>query len=261
MKRSVIVDISFWQDNPDTIRKVDFGQMRLAGADGVIFRIGQATWEDKKFKEYWKTSENMGLLRGGYWYYDNSVSPKVQAQLCVKILKENNCKLNLPLFADFEDKRTGLPFPFRGWKNWYDFIEELKRLLPDQMIGVYTGYYYWMENKPFDVSKEKYFSQYPLWLAQYPYEYNAPPSSYKEPKIPPIWNSWEIWQVSDRGDGDYFGVESSRIDVNYFNGDVIALQSKYGVAEESEEIISKPPTRNLLRRDFSVFYENKKVIF
>jgi len=45
------LDISFYQDNPDTKSIfVNFDKMKL-NADGVIFRIGQAEWEDKKLKE------------------------------------------------------------------------------------------------------------------------------------------------------------------------------------------------------------------
>lgn len=219
MKKPLILDVSFWQDNPDTKDiVVDFQKMKSSGVSGVIFRVGQATWEDKKFEEYWKNSEGKGLSRSGYWYYDNSVSPKIQAKKCISILNRLNCELEMPLFADFEDKRTHLPF--HGWKHWFNFMEEVKRLVPDIKMGVYTSYYYWEENKPTGINffRQSYFGKYPLWIAQYPYNTHKEEHFYISPKIPATWSNWLFWQVSDRGDGNFYGVESSRVDINYFNG-------------------------------------------
>lgn len=235
VKKALILDISFWQDNPDTENViVDFNKMASSDASGVIFRVGQATWEDIKFEEYWKNSHGKGLLRGGYWYYDNSVDPKIQARKCASILKKYDCKLELPLFADFEDRRIHLDH--HGWEKWYQFMEELK-LLSSYDLGVYTGYYYWEEHKPQGINsfKERYFSQYPLWLAQYPYPSHSDESLYIRPMIPKTWSNWDLWQVSDRGDGHFYGVESSRIDINYFNGTKHDLEKRYGKAESEKE--------------------------
>ena len=227
--RPLILDISFYQDNPDTEERiVDFKKMKSSGVSGVIFRVGQATWEDKKFVEYWRNSETSGLSRGAYWYYDNSVDPKIQARKCISILNKMNAKLEMPLFADFEDKRTSLPY--HGWKKWYEFLEELG-YISDYNLGIYSNYYYWMENRPkgSESFRDKYFGSYPLWLAQYPYENHRNEDEYKNPNIPSTWNTWEFWQVSDRGNGRFHGVESSRVDVNYFNGTVEEFNSKYGI--------------------------------
>lgn len=258
MKKALILDISFWQDNPDTKDIiVDFNKMSSSDASGVIFRIGQATWEDKKFEEYWKNSQSKGLLRGGYWYYDNSVDPKIQAQKCISILDKYKCNFELPLFADFEDKRTTLTH--HGWKKWYEFMEEIKRL-SSYKLGVYTGYYYWEENKPKGLNsfRSKYFSQYPLWLAQYPFGSHLNESLYEKPLYPSNWSTWDLWQVSDRGDGHFYGVESSRIDINYFNGSVSDLENKYGKASESIPEIIIPPVLN--KKYFIMNYGDKKVI-
>lgn len=57
---------------------------------------------------------------------------------------------------------------------------------------------------------------------------------YTEPKIPPMWKTWMFWQISDRGDGKLYGVESSRVDVNYFNG----------TREEFRKYFSEVPNSN-----------------
>lgn len=256
--RPLILDISFYQDNPETQREVSFEAMASTDAVGVIFRIGQGTWTDRKIKEYWKNSEGLGLLRGGYWYYDNSFHPKVQAQKCASIIRENNISFELPLFADFEDERKTLEH--HGWKKWFDFMEELKVLLPEFKLGVYTGYHYWQENKPryLEAFREKYFSQYPLWIAQYHYNTHRESQVYKEPTIPSNWSSWELWQVSDRGNGAYYGVESSRIDVNYFNGTLDSLYAKYGKPEVREEQVEQ---KRLISKSISVEYPNRRYVF
>ena len=47
--------------------------------------------------------------------------------------------------------------------------------------------------------------------------------------MPKPWtaNEWLFWQFTDRGDGKLYGVESSRIDLNYFNGDLAAFQQRF----------------------------------
>ena len=258
MKKPLILDISFWQENPDTKDIiVDFQKMKSSGASGVIFRVGQGTWEDKQFENYWKNSEGKGLSRGGYWYYDSSVDPKVQARKCVSILKRLNVKLEMPLFADFEDKRTYLPF--HGWKKWYEFLEELK-LLSNYKLGVYSNYYYWLENRPRGIEsfRDRFFSNFPFWLAQYPFDTHREESAYKNPNIPNTWSTWEFWQVSDRGDGHFHGVESSRVDVNYFNGTLEEFNSKYGVDHVHPTEEPKPTISEI---KITGQYGNKTIIY
>lgn len=232
MKRPLILDISFYQDNPDTKNIiVDFDKIKL-NADGVILRIGQAEWEDKKFKEYLDGSNRVNIPIGGYWYYDNRYSPEKQADLCSSIIEKYNVKFDLPLFADFEDRRVST---YSGWNNWYRFIERLKKNIPSVDLGIYTGYYYWVEFCPKEQSQRDYFGKYDLWIAQYPYDRHVEYEKYSEPKIPTnTWKNWILWQVSDRGDGHFFGVESSRVDVNYFNGGMEKFEKYFGKVEGGE---------------------------
>ena len=259
--RSLVLDISFYQDNPDTSYFVDFEIMKQSGVDGVILRIGQNLWEDKKFGEYWKNSEAKGILRGGYWYYDNRISPENQAEKCASIIKKYAAKFDLPVFADFEDNRVGSEFPYMGWNNWYRFLTKLESLLPNVRLGVYTGYYYFLENAPKIQSQRDYFGKYPLWIAQYPYSTHMSSEYYNEPFIPTnTWKEWMFWQVSDRGDGRFHGVESSRVDINYYNGTKEDLEREFGIPDGIPPIII-PPVENEIKKEIILSYGDKRISY
>lgn len=170
--------------------------------DSVIIRAGQNLWQDVAFDISWKAAEEAGLQRGSYWFYDSRVNPKRQAEKWVEVLGSDAGELEL--WMDFEDRYGG---QFGGMKNWYDFAERMKSLLPHKQLGVYTGYYYWMEHL---TGIESYFAQYPLWIAAY-----GTPA----PRIPPTWDDWLMWQYTDNGTGSIYGAPSGNIDLNYRKGE------------------------------------------
>jgi GH25 family lysozyme M1 (1,4-beta-N-acetylmuramidase) len=105
-------------------------------------------------------------------------------------------------------------------------MERLKVLLPNKKLGVYTGYYYWLEF----AAGVTYFSQFPLWIAAY---------NTTVPLIPPIWSDWTYWQFTDNGDGTLFGVESRNIDLNYFKGTEVEFLARYQALQQSATIVAK----------------------
>jgi GH25 family lysozyme M1 (1,4-beta-N-acetylmuramidase) len=127
----------------------------------------------------------------------------------------------LELWMDFEDNYGG---QFGGMKNWYDFAERLKALRPDKQLGVYTGYYYWLENL---TPSHIYFAQYPLWIASY---------QTLKPRIPQTWSDWLMWQYTDKGQGNLYGVKSANIDLNYRRG----------------EAVGQSPTKPFITADFGL---------
>lgn len=211
-------DVSFYQDDPETPQGIDFFKMRDS-AGYVIIRAGQNLWADTDFKGNWREAKLAGLPRGSYWFYDSRADPKRQAELWVQQFDDDFGEL--PLFGDFEETYNGT---FKGWKNWYTFLERVKQLIPaGKEIGVYTGYYYWLENAPsptYEASNLEYFHKYPLWIANY---------GNPEPLIPKPWtkNEWLLWQYTDNGNGGLYGVESGNIDLNYFNGDLTAFRNRF----------------------------------
>ena len=213
-------DVSFYQDDPQTPQGINFIKMRQAGAGYIIIRAGQNLWGDRDFKANWRESKAAGMPRGSYWFYDSRADPKKQAELWVSQFDGDFGEL--PLWCDFEDNYGG---SFKGWKNWYNFMERLKTLVPDKELGVYTAYYYWLENMAgVPTASVNYFKQYPLWIANY---------GTTTPLVPKPWiaDEWTLWQFTDNGDGALYGVESGNIDLNYFNGDLAALKARFNLSD------------------------------
>lgn len=242
-------DVSFYQDDPTTPKWIDFQKMRDAGATFVIIRAGQNLWEDNEFDISWKASKGI-LPRGSYWFYDSRIDPKLQARKWMQCFADPADLGELPLWCDFEDNYHG---PFSGWRHWYTFIEELKRLAPGKEIGIYTGYYYWKENTlaaGIPTASLNYFQPFPLWIAHY---------GVAEPMIPKPWTTWTFWQITSKGDGGLYGVESLNIDMNFFNGSLSAFQGRFkiGTQEEQEKPIQALPIAAVYGNTI-IQYEEKK---
>lgn len=226
----LIVDISKWQDDPDTPLGVDFALMKSRKVSGVIMKVGQGMYVDRAWEAAVRSALEDTMPIGGYWYYDNRVEPKRQAKVMADALRDY--PLPLGLWLDLEDKQEGA---YKGWKNWYTFLEKLKELMPGKKIGIYTGYYYWTERtvmSQIPKASLQYFKQYPLWIASY----NA------VPLIPDPWKpDYLIWQFTDLLDGAYYGVESKELDGNYLNSDV-SFDETFGISNT----VSKEPTKKFI---------------
>lgn len=227
-------DVSFYQDDPQTPQGINFVKMRET-AHCVIIRAGQNVWGDRDFKVNWREAKLAGLPRGSYWFYDSRIDPKIQAEKWVSMFEGGDFG-ELPLFGDFEDVYNGA---YKGWKNWYVFIERVKALIPkEKEIGIYTGYYYWKDNTigvNIPTASLNYFKQYPLWVANY---------GATQPLVPQPWTEWTFWQYTDSGPGPLYGVESLNIDLNHFNGDLEQFRARFGLSDTQPP---PPPPSNMYR--------------
>lgn len=224
--RPLIVDISRYQNDPNTPEYPDFKKMKSLGVAGIILKGGQATWEDRDFRVYWKLAKEAFLPRGIYWYYDNSVHPETQAERFLELPLE---EAELGIWLDLEDKKDK---PYKGWKNWYNFIVRVQKSLPRVKFGIYTANYYWLEyTKQSNIpnSSLKYFKQFPLWIANYKVD---------APLVPEPWDSssWVLWQFTDLLDGKKYGVESFELDGNYFNGTYKDYYEYFGISGDAPEV-------------------------
>ncbi|HEY6020075.1 MAG TPA: GH25 family lysozyme, partial [Candidatus Paceibacterota bacterium] len=174
-----------------------------AGAFGVIIKCGQGLGLDPMFRIYWSLAKFAGLKRSTYWYYDSRVDPEVQAKLWSDAIKDDPGEM--PHFADYEETYGG---KFAGIAMFTQFLIEFSHLsgLGSDKLGIYTGYYYWIDNG----ANDSFFSRYWLWLAWY--------TTAEAVKIPQPWTQDRLllWQFTSSGDGNKYGASSAEIDLSYF---------------------------------------------
>lgn len=237
-----IPDISFYNYGYEdytrqfVMRYVDFEKMR-AKTPGVIIRAGQGTWGDDMFHYSWLNAWKVGLLRGSYFYYDNRYNPKRQAEKWVDVMGGDFGEMEM--WCDFENRYAG---DYQGWKNWYDFMERIKALVPNARLGVYTGYYYFNEFAKTEEARN-YFGQYPLWIANY---------NPTAPLIPTAWKDYTYHQFTDSADGEEYGSASLEIDLNYFNGTEEEFYARYNTA---------PPEPKDTARVIVANYDDEEIIY
>ncbi len=197
----IIPDISFWQDDNNTVRKVDFAKMRIQ-TQGVIIRTGQHTWIDEDFTYNWQAAKQAGLRRGSYFYYDSRSTPQSQAQLWKNAI--GNDLPELGLWCDLEENYGGV---YRGESNYKLFVESVRSLFPNSKIGIYTSYGWWNAQA---IAQVDYWASFPLWLAWYT-------TNVSNVILPFPWRfkSPILWQNTDKGDGLKYGTESLNIDLSY----------------------------------------------
>lgn len=205
----IVPDVSFYQDINNTARKIDFHQMKAAGARGVIIRAGQNLWVDEDFVYNWQAAKDADLPRGCYWFLDPRAEPRLQADKLSELIVNDPPELDT--WADYEapDSWGG---NYAGWDGLYNYLERLNLNLPNVKKTIYTGYYYWLDHSPTLSASLNYFKKYKVNIAWYT-------SNPADVKIPPPWTNDDLlwWQFTDNGNGLLYGVESKSIDLNYCN--------------------------------------------
>lgn len=229
------VDISKYQADPITKVEMDFKKLKEAGASFVIPKIGQYNYYDYHAEYNWRTAKEYGFSRGAYWFLDYRDKGKAQAQKFFDFFVKHGFGEGI-YFVDYENGSGG------DWQMVYDFIVEFQRLsgLPNDKIGVYSAYFYWIENSPFSIEQRRWFAQFPYWHAWY--LSNAPSTSVKDilsfylknasgVRVPPQWinpPSPLLWQAGTPAIGRMLGAVSREIDFNIFNGDAILFEKYFG---------------------------------
>lgn len=225
----LIIDVSKWQDDPDTLKIPDFQRMYDLGASGIIIKCGEGTFLDREFLAYVDSLKSVGIPYGFYWYYNNKYSPKDQVDTFIEAIH----KVGYPplgVWLDLEDRKSGA---YAGWRKWYDFLFDLEREFPDRLIGIYTNHWYFIEYTTglgIPTASLNWFKHFPLWVASY--------GNYPSP-TPPWVNDLTLWQFTDFLDGLYYGAESKELDGSYFNGNFSEFRNFFGLDDDT--IPSEPP--------------------
>lgn len=204
-------DISHWEDNPNTPQRIDFDQMKAAGAEFCIFKATQGKYfVDKVFEADYNRAAN--LLRGVYHFLDWTADADRQAEHFCNTIAGH--KLDFPPIVDFEC-RANPPDQKTATSELWGFVVAIERITGRVPI-IYTGPSYWKEYG----SKDKVWRKYPLWIANY---------QVTKPIIPNPWDEYFLWQYTDRGDGLAYGCEAKAVDLNYFDGTLAELRRRLGL--------------------------------
>ena len=243
------IDISKWQHPYD--KPIDFTKMYSAGVRFVIIKGSDGhDPQDADAKKYLiadrAAAQAAGLYTGFYHYAylpDSTdrnqiiVDAKAQAQKVVWRLASIGGYTNqdLPVALDIENNCVRA---YRGnctrymskrnvslWaQTWLDEVSAKTNRKP----FVYS-YPQFLETA---MSRSTGLSQYPLWIAAYgkdPALQTSQPGIKKVGCFAHSWtksnctSNWQIWQYTSCGYGSKYGVPSSRVDLNVFNGDPTAF--------------------------------------
>ena len=226
IKQIEFPDISFYQ------REVDFSKMGRT----AIFRAGQNVWVDTQFERNRSEAVRLGMNWGLYWFYDDRVSPGAQANALYALFSNGQARPTMEVWCDWETSYGGR---YGSLANVVAFMQRVETLMPWAKVGMYTGYYWWMERTSplLNAVHFYYLKNKPLWLAWY---VDNPAFV----KIPRPWNVLTLWQYGTPVRGAEFGVKTTEIDMNWFNGTVDQFNQRYGVVTPPAEIIvdnGEPP--------------------
>lgn len=183
---------------------VEFKKVKDSGIKFVIIRIGyggSAPVKDEKFEENYNNARANGLLVGAYIYsYADSTSDiECEKEAVIKWL--NGKHLDLPVFLDLEDAKTGKCTKEEITSFANDFCKYIEK--NGYKSGIYANKY-WLLNK-IDVNNLLANLDVSIWLA----EWNKEPS----------YNGrYEIWQYTSKGSVN--GIKGN-VDLNYLYEDNI----------------------------------------
>jgi lysozyme len=208
------IDVSYWNAG------IDWPKVR---ATGQRFMFTKATegdfYADQTFDDNWIGAKKAGLLRGAYHFFRANVDAKKQATKFIDYVKTMNDNGELPPVLDLEthDGQSKARIISRA-KTWLDEVEKAFGKKPIIYSGQYFLQDYFSEAGGGPPSWAK---DYPLWLAQYPFNYVDGSS---KPFLPRGWFKWTFWQYSDKGRIN--GINAN-VDLNVFNG---TLEDLYKLA-------------------------------
>lgn len=219
------IDVSYWNAG------IDWPKVRAAGQRYVFAKATEGDYyADPTFDDHWRGARAAGLLRGAYHFFRANVDPKKQANRFIDYVKSMSDDGELPPVLDLEtnDGQTKEKVISRA-KTWLDLVETAFNRKPILYSGQYFLQDYFSEAGGGPPSWAK---DYPLWLAQYPSQYNPG----MQPFLPRGWFKWTFWQYSEKGRVN--GINAN-VDLNLFNGSLEELYTFAG-SEINREMPETP---------------------
>lgn len=214
----------------------DWNVVRNQGVRFVFVKASENTTADSRFVPNWQGAKGASMYRGAYhFFHPENNNAAQQANTFIQTVGAD--KGELPPVLDMESvynasqkditpTGTALLTQVQSWLNLVETAFGRKPM-------IYTSKSY----ADLHSLNASWLSNYPLWVAQYPYmpgttnQYsdptNAPSPSATMPQQPAAFQPWTFWQYSSTGVLSAF---SSRIDMDYFNGSLSALAQFAGTS-------------------------------
>lgn len=178
--------------------KIDFKKVKDSGIEFVILRIGyggSAPVKDEKFEENYNNARANGLLVGAYIYSYADTPSDITKEKEAVIKWLDGRHLDLPVFLDLEDAKTGKCTREEITSFANEFCTHVKN--KGYKSGIYANKY-WFLNK-IDVNNLLANVDVSIWLAEWNNEVSYP-------------GIYTIWQYTSKGNVN--GIKGN-VDLNY----------------------------------------------
>lgn len=215
VQEKLFPDVSFWQGDIDW-------DLMASKTDTIGIRAGQRNWPDTKFIRNYTEAKRRRMRRLVYWFCDDRESPGSQAKLLLDLI--GNDPPEMGVYPDWEKSFGGA---FRGLPNVVSMMEAIERGLPMCEVGLYTGFWWFVEhsNVILNINQYNYLKNKPLWLAWYT-------DNPAEVKIPgAVWTKLTHWQKGTPAVGRAYGADSEEIDMNVPNMTNTEFYTRYGTGD------------------------------
>lgn len=229
MERTLMCDISFYQDAESTEYKPDLGRMKDAGILGVSLRCSENLYRDRMFEYFWGECITHVIPRTVFGFLD---------------YWEGNADKQGKFLADwFKDKP-----PTRGWLDFerpngqypalpsrVECLNQMQNWLGavDEGMGTESGVYLNLSTIAYLYPIPEDILRRPFWLAWPPivpagmsaieYTRNMTP-----PAVP--FHNMKVWQFTWSGPGEKAGMESKGLDTDWWLGNLSELNVFCGMS-------------------------------
>ena len=209
MARAKGIDISKWQLSFQNKNNIDF----------IIQRASYGLTRDEKFDQLVLNVQDIER-RGTYHYFMSGFDWLQQAELFLDIVTGYRFKF---LVLDYEQTNNNLTAGSAA--DAYDMIQYLKEETGKPVL-LYTSAYIYRDNLH---AYNDAWNDEDIWIARY--YFDDAYAQVNDPNMLGIREDWKLWQYTDQGNGAEYGVGSTRVDLNVFNGTV----------EEMDDWLNIPP--------------------
>lgn len=264
MSKAKGIDVSKYQDDPNTVRTIDWSKPLTQGVVFVIHRAANGSSIDRDFVRNWRASRKYPYILGAYGWLDyrtTADTPEAQASAFIGAMRVVGEWGDMPtLWADFEHPGSSWP-ALPGRLACLDmlkrYVDTLKNSGSGKRVGLYTNLamlMYLTSENGVRVDLPKWLRDLEIWIAAWP---SVPAGERLEdflertnwtPNLLGQWARHTIHQAGTPPYGAAMGMESDDIDFDVFNGTLEDLLAWCGLSELPEE----PPVADNPYKSFAM---------